>query len=144
MVGSDLTVQFPSITYGLQVARHNPDAFFALTNPDTYANVALTPGEEKFVPGAGCLGALFQCFLEKNPDISPGKPDPTFLSALLLSLQLLPSECLFIGDNLSTDIQLALNAGTDSLCVLSGVTSESKVLDEQTRVPTYYASHLFI
>lgn len=87
-MGSDLDMQFPAITYGLQVARHNKEAFFALTNPDTYANVALTPGEEKFVPGAGCVGAMFECFLERSPDISCGKPDPTFLRSLLHSLQL--------------------------------------------------------
>ena len=126
------------------MARHNPNALFLLTNPDTHANIAKVQGEEKMIPGAGCLGAFFKCFLGRDPEMSPGKPNPAFLSKLLGELEVKAEECLFVGDNLNTDIQLAVNAGTDSLCVLSGITNEQMLQDQPAVVPTYYSSHLFV
>lgn len=45
-----------------------------------------------------------------------------------------------IGDNLETDIGFANNAGIDSLCVLTGVSTEKMVKESNTA--TYYADRL--
>lgn len=51
-----------------------------------------------------------------------------------------------IGDRLETDIQLGINAGIDTLLVLTGVTTQI-MLDleeakEKPSIPTYYADNL--
>jgi 4-nitrophenyl phosphatase len=45
-----------------------------------------------------------------------------------------------IGDNLETDITLAVKGGIDSLCVLTGVSTEEMVMSSGTA--TYYAEYL--
>lgn len=45
-----------------------------------------------------------------------------------------------IGDNLQTDIAFGRNGGIDSLCVLTGVSTEQMVL--QSNTATYYAEYL--
>lgn len=45
-----------------------------------------------------------------------------------------------IGDNLETDISFGNNAGIDSLCVLTGVSTEEMV--QKSNAATYYADRL--
>jgi ribonucleotide monophosphatase NagD (HAD superfamily) len=76
--------------YGCQVARHNPKNLFLLTNPDKYANISQNINKELMIPGAGCIGAFFQAFCDRQPDECPGKPNPTFLNTLLTTLRVSP------------------------------------------------------
>jgi ribonucleotide monophosphatase NagD (HAD superfamily) len=52
------------------------------------------------------------------------------------------SDCLFVGDNLETDILLGKNAGIDTLLVMSGVTDEARLSGEKEIFPTYVSEHL--
>jgi 4-nitrophenyl phosphatase len=45
-----------------------------------------------------------------------------------------------IGDNIETDINFALKGGIDSLCVLTGVSTEEMVMS--SGIATYYAEYL--
>ena len=45
-----------------------------------------------------------------------------------------------IGDNIETDITFGKNGGIDSLCVLTGVSTEEMVL--KSGIATYYSNHL--
>jgi ribonucleotide monophosphatase NagD (HAD superfamily) len=45
-----------------------------------------------------------------------------------------------IGDNIETDITFAKNGRIDSLCVLTGVSTEEMVLN--SGIATYYANYL--
>jgi 4-nitrophenyl phosphatase len=45
-----------------------------------------------------------------------------------------------IGDNLDTDITFGKNGGIDSLCVLTGVSTEEMVL--KSGFVTYYSNYL--
>ncbi|KAF2539665.1 hypothetical protein F2Q68_00020314 [Brassica cretica] len=46
-----------------------------------------------------------------------------------------------VGDRLDTDVLFGQNAGCKTLLVLSGCTSESNLLDENSKIePDYYTS----
>lgn len=51
-------------------------------------------------------------------------------------------ECLMVGDNMETDIQLGINAKIDTLLVYTGVTNAEtmeKTIKEKSIIPTYFA-----
>ena len=45
-----------------------------------------------------------------------------------------------IGDNLDTDIQFGINGRIDTLCVLTGNSTEEMVL--KSNMPSYYTDYL--
>lgn len=49
-----------------------------------------------------------------------GKPDPEIINQLMNKWGVKKEETICIGDRLYTDIKVAVNAGIDSVCVLSG------------------------
>jgi 4-nitrophenyl phosphatase len=51
-----------------------------------------------------------------------GKPDPAMLRVALAGLDVAPHECVMVGDRLSTDIRMALDAGLAAALVLTGAT----------------------
>lgn len=52
-------------------------------------------------------------------DETRGKPDPTMLFEIMTELQLEPEQVLMVGDT-THDIQMAMNAGVDSMAVTYG------------------------
>jgi len=52
-----------------------------------------------------------------------GKPNPYFVDHVVSKYGFDKSKCLFVGDNLETDIKMAEDTGISSLLVLSGVTN---------------------
>ena len=52
-----------------------------------------------------------------------GKPNPEIIDYLAKQFGVSKSEVLVVGDRLYTDILVGINAGVDSLCVLSGESS---------------------
>ena len=61
------------------------------------------------------------------------KPDPCFLKQLTGSFSLCIDECLLIGNDLHSDIQMANAAGMDSYYIRSRISSE----EDPSIVPTY-------
>ena len=49
-----------------------------------------------------------------------GKPNPEIIDYLAKQFNVTKEEILVVGDRLYTDILVGINAGVDSLCVLSG------------------------
>lgn len=88
-------------------------------------------------------GSIQECLYNATgrKAINIGKPLPTMIYQCLELFKLLPKDCLVIGDRLYTDIQSAVNAGVDSLCVLSGESSLEDIENYPSK-PTYILSDI--
>ena len=65
-----------------------------------------------------------------------GKPNPEIITYLAKQFNVSLDEVLAVGDRLYTDIQVAVNAGVDSLAVLSGESSLEDINNYPAK-PTY-------
>ncbi|MFC7532222.1 HAD-IIA family hydrolase [Actinoplanes sp. GCM10030250] len=93
------------------------------------------------LPGNGSLVAVLRTALDREPDVVVGKPQPgIFTAAVALSKAERP---LGIGDRLDTDIEGLVNAGIDSLLVLTGVSGPADLLAAPPeRRPTFVTADL--
>lgn len=89
------------------------------------------------MPGCGSMLACLEAASGKKPEIV-GKPNEFILDYLIEKEKLKKEECIMIGDNLETDILFGKKGGIDTLCTLTGVTSEELVLSNSIAIPTYY------
>ena len=115
----------------------NPDCLWVACNLDKsypFAQGVRTPAN-----GATC--ALLSTATGRQPDIVAGKPSLGLTAALMEEYGLEPSETVFIGDTVDTDIEFANNSGFESLLVLSGNATENDALNPATQLqtPTYFA-----
>jgi NagD protein len=96
-------------------------AQFVLTNPD-----AAGPDEEGIVPAAGAYAAMIETASGRSPYVV-GKPNPLMFRTALNYLDIHSEETYMVGDNLRTDIRGGMEAGLETILVLSGVTSEEEI-----------------
>lgn len=69
-----------------------------------------------------------------------GKPSPLMIDYLESKYGMDRSRICMVGDRLDTDVLFGTDNGLKSILVLSGVTSEQKLLSpENTITPDYYA-----
>jgi 4-nitrophenyl phosphatase/phosphoglycolate phosphatase len=72
-----------------------------------------------------------------------GKPGPLMIDYLCDKLSLDRNRICMVGDRLDTDILFGNDNGLKSLLVLSGVTTEEKLLSaENTITPDFYADSI--
>jgi glycerol 3-phosphatase-2 len=91
-------------------------------------------------PGHGALVELFARFSGRDPVVA-GKPLRPLLDETVRRVG--GARPLMVGDRLDTDVEGAVNAGVDSLLVLTGVTGlEELVAAPPRHRPTYLASDL--
>lgn len=96
-------------------------AHFIATNPD-----ASGPSEKGIEPACGAMAAL----IEKASGISPffvGKPNPLMMRTALNYLGVHSEDAVMIGDRMDTDIVGGIEAGMETVLVLSGVTKAENV-----------------
>lgn len=96
-------------------------ALFVVTNPDVAG-----PSEQGIVPAAGSVAAL----IETATGIAPytvGKPNPFMFRSALNHIDVHSEDTVMVGDNLQTDIRGGMEAGLETVLVLSGVTSREDV-----------------
>lgn len=101
-----------------------PQVLFLATHPDL-----VCPSPEGPLPDVGSFIALFASATGRQPQFIFGKPDPQVLAPLLVRYR--KAEMLMVGDRLATDMQLARNAGIDSILVLSGEATLEDVAKEK-------------
>lgn len=94
-------------------------AVLVATNPDPYCPMDGGRGE----PDAAAIIAAIQACSGAKLEANAGKPDPIMLDAALEGLDVQPSECAMVGDRMSTDIRMALDASMASVLVLTGETT---------------------
>ncbi len=96
-------------------------AHFIATNPDPSG-----PSESGLVPACGAMAA----FIERATGVSPffvGKPNPLMMRLALKYLGVHSENTVMMGDRMDTDIITGIEAGLETILVLTGVTRTEDV-----------------
>ncbi len=89
------------------------------TNPDRFCPFPGGRGE----PDCAAIIAAIEACTGTKCEANLGKPNPAMLEAALSGLEVDFADCLMVGDRLSTDIRMGLDAGMASALVLTGETT---------------------
>jgi HAD superfamily hydrolase (TIGR01450 family) len=112
---------FPEITLaamtGAMRAILNGARFVAINTDRRYV------GADGPIPGAGAFVAAIERAAGREPDVVVGKPSITIVAEAVASVGLPPADCLFIGDNIETDVLAAHAVGLPALLVWTGVST---------------------
>ena len=106
------------------------DIPYYATNPDW-----VCPVDFGSIPDCGSMCVGIEYATGKKP-IFIGKPQPTMIFELMKKFGFSASETVVFGDRLYTDIASGINAGVDTVCVLSGEVTLAEVQESDIR-PTY-------
>eukprot|EP00977_Amphora_coffeiformis_P025727 scaffold21700_cov164-Amphora_coffeaeformis.AAC.8 len=134
VVGFDRNINYWKIQTA-QLAINECGAEFIATNLDAVTH--LTDAQE-WAGNGSMVGAIKGC-TGQEPTVV-GKPSPLMIDYLEKKYGMDRSRICMVGDRLDTDVLFGTDNGLKSLLVLSGVTSEEKLLSpENTITPDYYA-----
>jgi len=119
VLGETRTYSFERITQAIRLIAGG--ARFIATNPD---NVGPTPDGP--LPATGSVAAL----ISRATGVDPyyvGKPNPLMMRSALNAIEAHSESTAMIGDRMDTDIVSGLEAGLETVLVLSGVTTPGEV-----------------
>ncbi|WP_232696793.1 TIGR01457 family HAD-type hydrolase [Brevibacillus daliensis] len=133
VVGLDRQFTYEKLSIAARAIRNG--ATFVATNIDP-----ALPTENGFLPGGGSIVASVTTASATKPTVI-GKPERIIVEYALEKLGTSPEETIIVGDNLLTDIQAGVNAGIDSLLVLSGYSTKDDA-DKYEVSPTYIEESL--
>jgi NagD protein len=129
VLGETRTYSFERITQAIRLI--GDGARFIATNPD-----ATGPSGDGPLPATGSVAALISRATGVDPYFV-GKPNPLMMRSALNVLDAHSEETAMIGDRMDTDIVAGIEAGLETVLVLTGVTSK----EEAERFP-YRASRV--
>jgi 5'-nucleotidase len=115
VLGETRTYSFERITQAIRLVAGG--ARFIATNPDPTG-----PSPEGPLPATGSVAAL----ITRATGVEPyfvGKPNPLMMRSALNALDAHSESTAMIGDRMDTDIVAGLEAGMETILVLTGVTS---------------------
>jgi NagD protein len=118
VLGETRTYSFERITQAIRLIRDG--ARFIATNPD-----ATGPSPSGPLPATGSVAALITRATGVDPYFV-GKPNPLMMRTALNALQAHSETTAMIGDRMDTDIVAGLEAGMETILVLSGVTTREE------------------
>jgi NagD protein len=119
VLGETRTYSFERITQAIRLIAGG--SRFIATNPD---NVGPTP--DGLLPATGSVAAL----VSRATGVDPyyvGKPNPLMMRSALNTIEAHSETTAMIGDRMDTDIVAGLEAGLETILVLSGVTTPGEV-----------------
>jgi len=138
IVGFDRYVNYYKIQYAQLCINELPGCEFIATNLDAVTH--LTDAQE-WAGNGSMVGAIKGC-TGQEPTVV-GKPSPLMIDYLAEKLSLDKSRICMVGDRLDTDIVFGADNGLKTVLVLSGVTTEEKLLsDENTITPDFYSDNI--
>ena len=108
----------------------NTDVPYYATNPDWTC-----PVDYGYAPDCGSMCFGYEKATGKKP-IFIGKPNPFMIDAYIKKYGFKKEETLVIGDRLYTDVASGVNAGVDTLFVLSGEGTMNDIKNSEVK-PTY-------
>lgn len=136
IVGFDRYVNYFKIQNAQLCINENPGCEFIATNLDAVTH--LTDAQE-WAGNGSMVGAIKGC-TGVEPTVV-GKPSPLMIDYLCDKLKLEKNRICMVGDRLDTDILFGTDNGLKTVLVLSGVTTEEKLLSEENPItPDYYAN----
>jgi NagD protein len=119
VLGETQSYNLEQITKAIRLVAEG--AHFIATNPDPSG-----PGEGGIVPACGAMAAL----IERATGVAPffvGKPNPLMMRMALNYLDVHSEDTVMVGDRMDTDIIGGVQAGLETILVLTGVTREEDV-----------------
>jgi NagD protein len=115
VLGETRTYSFERITHAIRLIGRG--ARFIATNPDPTG-----PAPEGPLPATGSVAALISRATGADPYFV-GKPNPLMMRTALNTLNAHSEETAMIGDRMDTDIVAGLEAGLETILVLTGMTT---------------------
>lgn len=106
------------------------DVAYLATNPDLVCPVSFG-----YIPDCGSMSIMLKNATGKTPFFI-GKPQPVMVECVLQMLGTDATDTVIVGDRLYTDIAAGINAGVDTICVLSGESTLQDIESGNTR-PTW-------
>jgi len=113
VLGETRTYSFEAITRAIRLVENG--ARFIATNPDEKG-----PSREGSLPATGAVAALIERVTGRAP-YYVGKPNPLMMRSALRTLGAHSESTLMIGDRMDTDVRSGLEAGLQTILVLSGI-----------------------
>jgi NagD protein len=129
VLGETRTYSFERITQAIRLV--TAGARFIATNPDTTG-----PSPDGPLPATGSVAALVSRATGVDPYFV-GKPNPLMMRSALNALSAHSESTAMLGDRMDTDVVSGLEAGLETILVLTGVTTR----EEAERFP-YRASRI--
>jgi NagD protein len=118
VLGETRTYSFERIAHAIRLIGRG--ARFIATNPDPTG-----PAPDGPLPATGSVAALISRATGRDPYFV-GKPNPLMMRTALNTLQAHSEETAMIGDRMDTDIVSGLEAGLETILVLTGVTTREQ------------------
>ena len=115
VLGETRTYSFERITQAIRLVERG--ARFIATNPD-----ATGPSLNGSVPATGAVAALITSATGVDPYFV-GKPNPLMMRSALNAIDAHSETSVMIGDRMDTDIISGMEAGMETILVLSGLTT---------------------
>ena len=118
VLGETRTYSFEAITKAIRLI--DAGARFICTNPD-----ATGPSNEGALPAAGSVAAM----ISKATGVEPyfvGKPNPMMMRSALNTIEAHSESTAMIGDRMDTDILCGLEAGLETILVLTGISTRAE------------------
>ena len=119
VLGETRTYSFERITTAIRLVEKG--ARFIATNPD-----ATGPSPQGSLPATGSVAALITTATGVNPYFI-GKPNPLMMRSALNQVGAHSESTAMIGDRMDTDVLSGLEAGLETILVLSGVATAADV-----------------
>lgn len=119
VLGETRTYSFEAITRAIRLVERG--ARFIATNPDVTG-----PSEEGPLPATGSVAALITKATGREPYFV-GKPNPMMLRSALNRIEAHSENTVLVGDRMDTDVVAGIEAGLDTILVLSGSTRRADV-----------------
>jgi NagD protein len=114
VLGETRTYSFETITKAIRLIERG--ARFIATNPD-----ATGPSADGPVPATGSVAALITKATGRSPYFV-GKPNPMMFRSALNRIEAHSETTVMVGDRMDTDIVAGIEAGLDTILVLTGST----------------------
>ena len=119
VLGETRTYSFEAITKAVRLI--GAGARFLATNPDVTG-----PSPEGPMPATGSVAAMITKATGRDPYFV-GKPNPMMFRSALNRINAHSESTVMIGDRMDTDVVAGIEAGLDTILVLTGSTSEADI-----------------
>jgi NagD protein len=119
VLGETRTYSFEAITRAIRLVGRG--ARFIATNPDVTG-----PSPEGPLPATGAVAAMITRATGAEPYFV-GKPNPMMFRSAMNRIEAHSESTVMIGDRMDTDVVAGIEAGLDTILVLSGSTAASDV-----------------
>jgi NagD protein len=119
VLGETRTYSFEAITRAIRLIESG--ARFIATNPDVTG-----PSEAGPLPATGSVAALITKATGRDPYFV-GKPNPMMLRSALNKIEAHSENTVLVGDRMDTDVVAGIEAGLETILVLTGSTRRADV-----------------